>query len=222
VTSKLDGRSALRVTVASVVQRRRNRERTRRQILQAAVRLYAARGCDGVSVREIVTRARVNKRMLYHYFGSKRKLIAAALNSELSRIDAIRAKVPRDRCSRDEALSRLVEGFFELLYERPHVARMLQWASIERGSSGGVRAGDRFVRRFLRAVRSGAANGSLRRDLHVSHLLVQVVGLCSIYHASRLTFCPSLMLDPGRVKEDGLRNLSRLVFRGIARRATPE
>ena len=49
----------------------RNPDRTRRRLLQAAVRLFSERGYHGASVDQIVAAARVNKRMVYHYFGSK-------------------------------------------------------------------------------------------------------------------------------------------------------
>jgi AcrR family transcriptional regulator len=54
--------------------RRRQPDVTRRRILAAATSEFAAKGLAGARVDEIAARARVSKRMLYHYFGRKEAL----------------------------------------------------------------------------------------------------------------------------------------------------
>ena len=57
----------------------RNPDRTRRRLLRAAIKLFAQQGFHAVSVEAIVDLAKVNKRMVYPYFGSKDALFEAAL-----------------------------------------------------------------------------------------------------------------------------------------------
>ena len=64
---------------------RRNPERTRRRILDAAIEEFASKTLDGARVDAIAARAGVNKRMLYHYFGNKEALFTAAMDSEFAR-----------------------------------------------------------------------------------------------------------------------------------------
>lgn len=47
--------------------------------MEAALRLFASRGYDGVGVQEIVEAVGLTKPTLYHYFGSKRGLLDAVL-----------------------------------------------------------------------------------------------------------------------------------------------
>lgn len=47
---------------------------TRERILSAAEELFAEKGYDAVTVREITSKARCNLSLVYYYFGSKRKL----------------------------------------------------------------------------------------------------------------------------------------------------
>ena len=47
------------------------------QIMDAAEQLFAAKGFDGTSVRDIAERAAVNLAMISYYFGSKEKLMEA-------------------------------------------------------------------------------------------------------------------------------------------------
>ena len=52
---------------------------TRQKILRASARLFAQKGFSGVSVRDIVSSARVNVSAIRYYFGDKRKLYKETL-----------------------------------------------------------------------------------------------------------------------------------------------
>lgn len=58
--------------------RRRDAAATRRALLDAATELFAGRGYDRTTVRDIATRAGVNQALLFRYFGSKEALFAEA------------------------------------------------------------------------------------------------------------------------------------------------
>ena len=64
----------------------RDSQRTRAKILRAATVLFAAKGPDATRVDEIAARAGVNKRMLYHYFGSKKSLYLSVLGDTSDRL----------------------------------------------------------------------------------------------------------------------------------------
>lgn len=55
----------------------------RRRILTAAAVEFAGRGYAGARVDRLAATARVNKRMLYHYFGDKHGLYRAVLDDRL-------------------------------------------------------------------------------------------------------------------------------------------
>src|SRR5882757_11434054 len=59
----------------------RDPERTRAAILDAATQEFTANGLNGARVDAIAQRARVNKRMIYHYFGGKDGLYLAVLEA---------------------------------------------------------------------------------------------------------------------------------------------
>lgn len=200
----------------------RNPDRTRRRILQAAIRLFATHGFHAVSVDQIVGRARVNKRMVYHYFGSKDALFEAALAEVYQRIESIEFHaVERGRSPR-EKLSRLLESYFEFLDQEPEFTRLLQWENLEKGrhltKENHLLTKNPFLERFRAIVNSGVATGEFRQDLDVTHLMIHFIGLCFIYHSNRFSLSQSLELDLGdpKVKERGLNQVLRLVFDGIA------
>ncbi len=64
---------------------RRDPEGARRRILDSAAEHFSRHGPDGARVDAIAAAARVNKRMLYHYFGDKQALFRAVLDDRAAR-----------------------------------------------------------------------------------------------------------------------------------------
>lgn len=201
----------------------RNAARTRQRLLQAAIHLFAARGYHGVAVDEIVTVARVNKRMVYHYFGSKDELFRAALREVYGHIETIEFHaVDRGRSPR-EKLTRLLESYFQFLDDDPVFTRLLLWENVEKGKhidKHQTLTKNPFFERFRQIVEEGVAIGEFNPDLSVPHLLVHLIGLCFIYHSNRFSLSQGLNLDLADpiVKAKGLDQVLHLVFEGIASR----
>jgi AcrR family transcriptional regulator len=94
------------------VQRRlsgtRDPGRTRAAILAAATQEFTAKGLQGARVDDIARRARINKRMIYHYFKDKAGLYVAVLESTYAGIRV--AEIGLNLGHRDP-----VEGMKELI-----------------------------------------------------------------------------------------------------------
>ena len=202
----------------------RNPDRTRRRLLRAAIKLFAQQGFHAVSVDAIVDLAKVNKRMVYHYFGSKDALFEAALVEVDGRIESIEfhaVELGRDPA---EKLARLWESYFAFLDDEPEFTRLLQWENLEKGrhltKANHLLTKNPFFERFQAIVQEGIAAGDFRADLNVAHLLIHFIGLCFIEHSNRFSLSQSLNLDLGDVdvKQQGLRQVPALVSAGIAQR----
>jgi AcrR family transcriptional regulator len=76
-----------------MVTNKRNPDRTRRAILDAAAAEFGAAGPAGARIDAIAAAAGVNKRMLYHYFANKEGLFAAVLDDRLGG-DPVGASAP--------------------------------------------------------------------------------------------------------------------------------
>ncbi|MEP7141512.1 MAG: TetR family transcriptional regulator [Ferruginibacter sp.] len=88
------------------------------QIIETAERLFAERGFDGTSVRDIADEAGINVAMISYYFGSKEKLMEALF--EL-RVGSVKIRV--ESLLKDESLSP-IEKVNMLIDE--HIERVMQ------------------------------------------------------------------------------------------------
>jgi TetR/AcrR family transcriptional regulator, fatty acid metabolism regulator protein len=88
-------------------------ETRREEILAAATRLFAARGFDGTSTREIAREAGAKHSLLFYHFGSKADLYLAAV---LDQLEHLGAKVQDALAAESDPLSRL-HAYVEVYYD---------------------------------------------------------------------------------------------------------
>ncbi|MFG2532300.1 TetR family transcriptional regulator [Streptomyces sp. NPDC048516] len=101
--------------------------RTKQLLLDAAVEEFAECGADGARIARIATRAGVNKERIYQYFGSKEKLFAAVLASELEKIAAA---VPLTAGQAGD-LGDYAGRVFDYHRRHPHFVRLLAWEGLQ-------------------------------------------------------------------------------------------
>lgn len=99
--------------------RRRDPERTKRQLLDAALREFADHGFHGARVDRLTRSVGCNPRLLYHYFGSKEKLYIAALEEIFSDIRTQEQNLDLPRLAPTEAMRRLVEFTYDFFDSNP-------------------------------------------------------------------------------------------------------
>ena len=97
---------------------RRDPNKTREAILQAAQDEFAAKGLFGGRVNQIAKDAKANKRMIYHYFGSKEGLYLAVLERVYAGLRGEEQTLDLDHLEPGMAIQRLVEFNFD--YSRAH------------------------------------------------------------------------------------------------------
>jgi TetR/AcrR family transcriptional regulator len=99
--------------------RRRDPERTKRQLLDAALREFADHGFHGARVDRLTRSVGCNPRLLYHYFGSKEQLYIAALEDIFSDIRKQERNLELQRLPPTDALRRLIEFTYDFFDSNP-------------------------------------------------------------------------------------------------------
>src|SRR5437867_1743087 len=91
----------------------------RSRILHAATLAFAERGLSGARVADIAERAKINKRMLYHYYGNKEALYVAVLESVYAGLLAAESELNLDALDPIEGIERLVRFLWSYYLAHP-------------------------------------------------------------------------------------------------------
>ena len=170
----------------------RDAEETRRRILAAAKVEFARKGLGGARVDEIAARSKSNKRMIYHYFGSKEKLFTAVLEMAYSDIRMAERKLKLDELAPERAIRTLVEFTWNYYLANPefltlvnsenlHRARHLRNSMVIRDISGP------FVAMVKSILDRGVAKGVFRKGIDAVQLNITIAAIGYYYLTNRFT-----------------------------------
>ena len=114
------------------VPRPRDPAATQMRILTAATAEFARHGLGGARVDAIASRAKVNKRMIYHYFNSKDDLFLVVLEEAYGSIRSAERRLDLENLDPLAAIVKLI-GFTWTYYQKhPEFLRLLSSENIHR------------------------------------------------------------------------------------------
>lgn len=164
---------------------------TRGAILDAARAEFAERSYDGVSMRAIAGRAGVDPALVHHYYGTKEKLFAAAIDLPFAPEDvgAMIAAAPLD--SRGERMARTFFGIWEDPVRRAPVLAMFRSAMAHESVA-------KLLRQFARRVMVAQVASSLRgpdAEIRAEAAAAQLIGLAVMRYVLELEPLASASVD---------------------------
>ena len=112
---------------------RRDPERTRGEILDAAIDEFSARGLLGGRIDAIAERTATTKRMIYYYFGSREGLYAAALEDAYRGIRDAERALDLAHLSPPDAIRHLVSFTLDYYHAHPSFVALV----VAENQSGG-------------------------------------------------------------------------------------
>jgi TetR/AcrR family transcriptional regulator len=207
-----------------MTRQKRDATATRQRLLEAAEKVFVAKGFDGARVDEIAETAKVNKRMMYLYFGSKEAMYEHVIREQFRRfVAATRVACTADETPRQQA-ERIIRTYYYFLAENPGFVRLLGWETLHLGAHEG-RALDALAARGVPALeailQAGVQQGTFRPDVDIRRLIMSVSGLClgvfnrkhglaGLWHED--------LADP-KVLDETLQHILKLVFEGVTLQA---
>jgi TetR/AcrR family transcriptional regulator len=177
--------------------RRRDAERSRRAILDAAEELFARQGYSATSMQEIAAAAGLARATPGYFFGSKEALYEAVLR----RVHELRSRAIEEACAPlrswaadgdaghaelRAAVAVAVDGYIAFLRERPTFARLIEWESLSGAERLPPDLSTSFSAAFRAVHRVGAERGL--RDFDVRLVVVALISLCFLPVAHASTF----------------------------------
>ncbi len=170
----------------------RDAEQTRKRILAAATKEFAAKGLGGARVDAIALRSKSNKRMIYHYFGSKDHLFTAVLEEAYSGIRMAEQELHLDALEPEVAIATLVRFTWKYYLDHPEFLTLVNSENLHRAkhlkSSDIIRkVSYRLVTMVKAILDRGVAAGVFRRGVDPVQLNLTIAAIGYYYLTNRFT-----------------------------------
>jgi AcrR family transcriptional regulator len=184
---------------------RRDPDATKERIFKAAAQDFAKLGFDGARVDRIAAAAKINKQLIYHYFGSKDDLFTAVLERAYLDIRTQEAALELDSLRADEAILQLVEFTWRYYLKNPDFIRLLN--SENQMEARHLKASPRtreinanYIALAKKLVERGARERSVRPDIDPMQLSVSIAALGFFYLMNRHTLSKVFQRNLGSKK----------------------
>jgi TetR/AcrR family transcriptional regulator len=171
------------------LRKQRMPERTREEILQAAIAEFSDKGLGGARVDVIARRAAANKRMIYHYFRSKEALFLAVLERTYDDIRRDEAALKLEKLDPASGMRRLVEFSFGYFTDHPHFIRLLNSENLHGArhlkKSQRIREmNSPLIEMIRRILLRGEREGAFRARIDPVQLYISIAALGYFYFAN--------------------------------------
>lgn len=185
----------------------RDADLTRKRILAAATVEFARKGLGGARVDEIALRSKSNKRMIYHYFGSKEQLFTAVLEAAYLGIRSAEQELHLDALEPEVAIRRLVEFTWNYYLDHPEFLTLVNSENLHRArhlkSSEAIRrTSNQFVTMVKTILDRGEAKGAFRPGIDPVQLNITIAAIGYYYLTNRFT--GSIIFDRDFMSKENL------------------
>jgi AcrR family transcriptional regulator len=172
--------------------KKRDAEATKARILQAAKKEFAKHGLGGARVDEIAERADANKRMLYHYFGSKEDLFRTVLEAAYLDIRRAERKLSLETQSPTEALETLVRFTWKYYLKNPEFITLVNSENLHRArhlkSLPNLPETMRGLVGMVEDIlKRGQESGEFRQGIDATQLNITIAAIGYYYLTNRFT-----------------------------------
>jgi AcrR family transcriptional regulator len=200
---------------------------SRHQILDAAERLFAARGFARATIKDIGREAGLNSALLYYYFADKDQLYREVLRRFVSRLVARTMSELTAAGSPDARLRALLTAQAELLLANPHFPRLMVR---ELAESEGAHAVEQFhllasttFRRLCELIEEGQRAGLFRKNVDPRFAAISSISQVVYFFVARPAIRVLLKAGPAgpsaRVVRDFARHAADFALAALARPA---
>ncbi len=169
-------------------------------ILDAAIRAFTAKGLAGARMDAIARDAGVAKGLVFHHYGSKQALWAAALERIYAMLRAGQDDAAIEALGPIEGMRQLARNTFRLFRDHPEIVALMNEENLHRArhlrASPTIRAlYNPLFATIERLLAAGRAQRLFRSGVDVTALYVALSGLSYFYCANRWTLSSAFAGD---------------------------
>jgi AcrR family transcriptional regulator len=178
---------------------------TKGRILAAGKKEFAANGYGGGRIERIAKAARVNLRMIYHYFGDKDGLYLSVMESVYQEVREKEGLLHLDDREPEEGMRMLVEFTFDHFLRHPEFVDLLTSENMRKAET--IRKSKvvpalavPIMEIITKLVRKGIRQNKFRKGIDPVQLFVTLHAVCYLHVSNRHTMSAMLKFDLGDKK----------------------
>ncbi len=180
--------------------RKNNPEKTRENILQAAISEFVQQGLAGARVDAIAERTQTSKRMIYYYFNSKEQLYVEVLEKLYGDIRSTESNLHLAELEPRQGIRRLIEFTFDHHDRNVDFVRIVCNENMLHGEYGMQAAAIRSINKTVLSaldeiLQRGAAEGVFRQGLTALDVHLLISSFCFYRVSNRHTFGEIFQVD---------------------------
>jgi AcrR family transcriptional regulator len=169
------------------------------KILQVAETLFAEKGFDGTSIRNIAKEAKINIAMVSYYFGSKERLLESLI---LFRTKDLKLKIENlsvENLEPTEKINKLIEIYINRINCNKGIYRILHFEfsnekrDIDLQALNDLRTGN--LKSLMTIIEEGQNKGVFRKDIIVPLIIPTILGTFFHFHMNKAYFKNLLQLS---------------------------
>lgn len=150
------------------------------QILEVAQTLFAEKGFDGTSIRDISKEAKINVAMVSYYFGSKEKLLESLILFKTSGLKEQLINLIEENLEPIEKINKLIELYINRLNCNRGIYRVLHFELASKKRAIDLQSFSDIKKSNLKSleliIQEGQAKGVFRKDIIIPLLTPTILG----------------------------------------------
>lgn len=181
------------------MRREKNSTKSKEDILNAAELAFSKKGLYGTRVDEIAKIAKINKRMIYEYFGCKVDLYKKVLEIVYKRIGNYGRAVLSEQDSFEDAVKKVAKFYFDYLSSNPTYVNLLLWENMNEGEYikdvdlSSIR--QPVLIQLEQILERDKQAGIIRSDVDPNQILITLLTTTFAYFSNRYTLSKVLQYD---------------------------
>ena len=159
------------------------------QILQVAEKLFAEKGFDGTSIRDIAKEAKINIAMVSYYFGSKEQLLESIILNRISDIKLQLDILTLEKLDPLQKIHKLIEVYIDKINSNRCIYKIMHFEFSSSQRVINLQAFTDLKKGNLKSIESiiqdGQEKGIFRKDIVVPLLTTTILGTYFHFHLNR-------------------------------------
>ena len=180
---------------------------TQNRILKAAKREFAQKGLGGARIDVVAEKAKSNKRMIYHYFGSKEQLFQKVVEDSYLDIRAAEKKLNLDSLEPKEAVEALVRFTWNYYLKNPEFLTLVNSENLHRAvplkKSVAIKSAQKSMVTLMEGIlQRGVEQGVFRAGVDAEQLVITIAAVNYYYFNNKYT--GAILFDRNFMDADSL------------------